>query len=142
MKVTNTKINFKGNKMKGILNDQRDFMIAANQFVHEQCNTKNVQSDLYGNLVCEEFNELEGANSTDEFIKELCDLLVVSSGLLISMIGYEKAEKAWALVHASNMAKTTGTIEKREDGKVLKSAEWKAEVKEKLMNDIRELINA
>lgn len=125
-----------------ILHDQKEFMLAAGQFVHEQCSISNVQSELYGNLVEEEFEELCGANTEHDAIKETCDLLVVTAGLLISMLGYEKAEKAWELVHASNMAKTVGSIEKREDGKVLKSAEWKAEIKEKLMKDIQELIHA
>lgn len=128
--------------MKGILNDQKEFMLAAGQFVHEQCSIANDQSELYGSLCDEEYEELGDANSNGELVKEACDLLVVTAGLLISMLGYEKAEKAWELVHASNMAKTTGTIEKREDGKVLKSAEWKAEIKEKLMKDIQELIHA
>lgn len=132
-------------QMKGILNDQKEFMLAAGQFVHEQANTANVQSDLYGRLVIEEQREMYLAAQDEdicEFIKEACDCIVVTAGMLISMIGYEKAEKAWELVHASNMAKTTGVIEKREDGKVLKSAEWKAEIKSKLMQDIQELIDA
>lgn len=128
--------------MKGILNDQKEFMLAAGQFVHEQAGIANVQIDLYSALVDEEYEEIMEASDFNEFVKETCDLLVVTAGMLISMIGYEKAEKAWELVHASNMAKTTGTVEKREDGKVLKSAEWKAEIKEKLMKDIQELINA
>lgn len=128
--------------MKGILNDQKEFMLAAGQFVHEQCSIENVQSELYGRLCDEEFDELAESNSNDEIVKETCDLLVVTAGLLISMLGYEKAEKAWELVHASNMAKTIGQIEKREDGKVLKSAEWKKEIKAKLMSDIKELIDA
>lgn len=127
--------------MKGILNDQKEFMLAAGQFVHEQAGIANVQSDLYSNLVDEEFHEVVRSTEFNELIKETCDLLVVTAGMLISMLGYEKAEKAWELVHASNMAKTISVIEKREDGKVLKSAEWKAEIKEKLMNDIQELIN-
>lgn len=128
--------------MKGILNDQKEFMLAAGQFVHEQAGIANVQSDLYSALIDEEYEEIMAVSDFNEFVKEICDLLVVTAGMLISMIGYEKAEKAWELVHASNMAKTTGTVEKREDGKVLKSAEWKAEIKEKLMKDIQELINA
>jgi len=131
--------------MKGILNDQKKFMLSAGQFVHEQVDTNNAQSDMYGQLVIEEFEEMYGASDSEdicEFIKETCDLLVVTAGMLISMIGYEKSEKVWGLVHASNMAKTVGNIEKREDGKVLKSAEWKAEVKVKLMKDIEDLINA
>ena len=127
--------------MKGILNDQKEFMLAAGQFVHEQAGIANVQSDLYSNLVDEEFHEVVRSAEFNELIKETCDLLVVTAGMLISMLGYEKAEKAWELVHASNMEKTTGVIEKREDGKVLKSTEWKAEIKTKLMKDIQELIN-
>jgi len=130
------------NLKSGILGDQRKFMLAAGQFVHEQATVANVQSDLYAKLVAEEFEELCEAPDQAEFVKEACDLLVVTAGMLISMLGYEKAEKAWELVNASNMAKTTGVIEKREDGKVLKSAEWKAEIKEKLMKDIQELIDA
>ena len=125
-----------------ILSDQRDFMLAAGQFVHEQCSIANDQSELYGSLCDEEYEELADANSNGELVKEACDLLVVTAGLLISMLGYKKAEKAWELVHASNMAKTVGNIEKREDGKVLKSAEWKKEIKAKLMSDIQELIDA
>jgi predicted HAD superfamily Cof-like phosphohydrolase len=124
--------------MKNIFDMQSEFMEKAGQNIKGELIT---QADLYVDLVIEEFNEFyDVENHNRETIKECCDILVVVSGYLISLLGTEKAKKAYKLVHESNMAKLNGKIEKRDDGKVLKSDEWKREVKEKLMSDLANLI--
>lgn len=124
--------------MKNIFDMQSEFMEKAGQNV--KCELIS-QSNLYADLVIEEFNEFYDIKNHDkEAIKECCDILVVASGYLISLLGKEKAKKAYELVHESNMAKLNGKIEKRDDGKVLKSDEWKKEIKEKLMADLANLI--
>jgi predicted HAD superfamily Cof-like phosphohydrolase len=124
--------------MKNIFDMQSEFMEKAGQNVKGDLIR---QSNLYVDLVIEEFNEFKDVKIHDEeAIKECCDILVVASGYLISLLGTENAKKAYKLVHKSNMAKLNGKIEKRDDGKVLKSAEWKKEIKEKLMADLANLI--
>ena len=125
--------------MTDIFELQSDFMFKAGQ---EVCFNKFYsQLHLYEKLVKEEsceFEEVEEHNH--ESAKEACDILVVTAGYLVSLLGKEKAQKAYELVHASNMVKLQGKIEKREDGKVLKSPEWKAEIKEKLVADLEALV--
>jgi predicted HAD superfamily Cof-like phosphohydrolase len=123
--------------MKNIFDMQSEFMGKAGQCI-DASNKKQIK--LYQQLIFEESDEFYNAQDKDEQIKECCDLLVVASGFLITLLGAEKSKKAYELVHESNMAKLNGKIEKRDDGKVLKSAEWKKEIKEKLMADLDNLI--
>ena len=123
--------------MTDIFNDQHGFMVAAGQF--ESLNKSDLV-ELYIDLIYEESAEFSNCDQDLEAIKEACDILVVTSGFLIALLGLDNAKKAWELVHASNMAKTQGAIEKREDGKVLKSPEWKKEIKSKLMDDLNTLL--
>lgn len=107
--------------------DQARFMMACGQTTTEP-NTK--QSDMYLELIKEEGEELVVALAECDVVEELdaiIDLLVVIIGYGLSrgfpMVG------AWDEVLRSNMAKIdplTGTVRKREDGKILKPAGWTA----------------
>ena len=96
--------------------DQADFMHAAAQTVGVH---NPDQADLYIRLMVEEFQEITAADSLENCLKEMCDLLVVTIGAIHS-IGADPAA-VWQAVHASNMSKLVdGKLVKREDGKVLK----------------------
>lgn len=86
------------------------------------------QFNLYTRLIQEETEELWEANAAAdrvECLDALIDILVVTAGALHSM-GVD-AEGAWKEVMRSNFDKVdprTGRVNKREDGKVLKPANW------------------
>jgi len=105
--------------------DQEKFMLACDQTVGEF----NVnQFNLYTKLIEEEFKELGVAiEQTDqlETLDALIDILVVTIGAIHSM-GAD-GEGAWNEVMRTNFAKIdseTGKVRKRDDGKVLKPADW------------------
>ncbi|NBW58425.1 phosphoribosyl-ATP diphosphatase [bacterium] len=105
--------------------DQEKFMLACDQTVGEF----NVnQFNLYTKLIKEEFKELGVAiEQTDqlETLDALIDILVVTIGAIHSM-GAD-GEAAWKEVMRTNFAKIdseTGKVRKRDDGKVLKPADW------------------
>lgn len=105
--------------------DQTDFMVACDQTVNQY----NInQFVMYATLIDEEVKELkEAINNNDqvETLDALIDILVVTIGAINSM-GAD-AEGAWREVMRTNMAKidsVTGKVRKREDGKVLKPADW------------------
>lgn len=102
--------------------DQEKFMRACDQTVGE---INFQQYQLYKRLIEEEFNELKDANSSVEELDALIDILVVTIGAIHSA-GFD-AEGAWKEVMRTNFAKidpATGKVRKREDGKVLKPADW------------------
>ena len=83
--------------------------------------------ELRLNLIAEEYHEVCTAfasGSKHDVAKELCDLLYVTYGALIAF-GMD-ADKCFAEVHRSNMSKLTaeGKVLYRDDGKVMKSAEF------------------
>jgi predicted HAD superfamily Cof-like phosphohydrolase len=86
------------------------------------------QFRMYCDLVREEVKELEEALATDDAVEQLdalIDILVVATGAIHSL-GVD-AEGAWKEVMRSNFAKVdprTGKVNRREDGKVLKPANW------------------
>jgi len=126
--------------MSDMVKDQTEFMQAGNQTT---ATDNNEQTLLYTNLVREEFFELMDAveyNEKAEAIKEACDVIVVTLGLLLSM-GID-VHKAWELVHKNNMSKVSNqdAIVKDGNGKIMKSEESKAR-KAKMMKDIGELLN-
>jgi predicted HAD superfamily Cof-like phosphohydrolase len=124
--------------MTDIFDLQSDFMSKAGQQVNEKT---FAQSMLYADLITEEFNEFDECNNHDhKALKECCDIIVVASGYLISLLGTEKAKQAYELVHQANMAKLVGNVEKRDDGKVMKNDLYKNEIKAKLMADLAALI--
>lgn len=95
--------------------------------------------DLRLSLITEEFREVEEAFESEDHthqIKELCDLLVVTYGTLVSM--GVNADEAFDLVHVSNMSKLgdDGKPVFREDGKILKGPNYKP-VDEIVFNDTK-----
>jgi predicted HAD superfamily Cof-like phosphohydrolase len=110
--------------MTNLFQDQEKFMRACDQTVGTENQT---QYSLYINLIEEEVQELRDSTTRHDDLDALIDLLVVTIGALHS-IGAD-AEGAWNEVMATNFAKidpSTGRVNKREDGKVLKPEGWTA----------------
>ena len=111
--------------MSDIFNDQRKFMRACGQTT-DQFDEK--QYRMYCDLITEEAQELQAAlqvNDPEEQLDALIDILVVTAGAIHSL-GAD-ADGAWKEVMRSNFAKVdhrTGKVARREDGKVLKPADW------------------
>lgn len=102
--------------------DQERFMRACDQTVGE---INAPQFTLYLKLITEEFFELQESKNQLDQLDALVDILVVTIGAIHSM-GAD-AEGAWREVMRSNLSKideTTGKVNKREDGKVLKPDGW------------------
>ncbi len=105
--------------------DQETFMKACDQTVGSH-NFR--QYNMYQKLIVEEFWEFQDAvkaNDNVEQLDALIDILVVTIGAIHSM-GAD-AEGAWNEVMRTNLAKidpSTGKVNKREDGKVLKPEGW------------------
>lgn len=104
------------------------------------CGPKGELSELYLGLFLEEVDEAldgvkalhEATNDTeilaavDELVDGLLDTIVIAAGW-IHVMGLD-ARPLWAEVHRSNMGKIdpeTGTVRRREDGKILKPEGWK-----------------
>ncbi len=108
--------------MSDLFSDQKKFMQACGQTT-DKFNADQYQ--MYCNLIKEEFDELcDSDNATDD-LDALIDILVVTIGALHSL-GVD-ADGAWKEVMRSNFDKVdprTGRVTKREDGKVLKPANW------------------
>ena len=112
---------------QSVFHDQAYFMRACGQTTTK---TNTAQSEMYLKLIQEEGEELVVALKECDVVEELdaiIDLLVVIIGYGLSR-GFPMVE-AWDEVLRSNMAKIdplTGTVRKREDGKILKPAGWTA----------------
>ncbi len=111
--------------MSDVFDDQRKFMRACGQ----STDTYNKdQFALYYRLIEEEAGELTEAFEADdrvEMLDALIDIMVVTCGALHSL-GVD-ANGAWKEIMRSNFDKVdpvTGKVKKREDGKVLKPANW------------------
>lgn len=122
-----------------IFKDQADFMALASQDLNVGVTN---QADMYATLITEEsleFAETQqhgyDGHSTDP-VKEALDVIVVAAGYLNTVLGPDRAQLAWNLVHETNLAKLQGNVEKREDGKVVVSKEWKEAMKKKLKEDL------
>lgn len=106
--------------------DQETFMRACDQTV-DRVNTD--QYNMYLKLIKEEYDELTLAlldGDPEEQLDALIDILVVTIGAIHSQ-GMD-GEGAWNEVMRTNFAKidpVTGKVRKREDGKVLKPADWR-----------------
>ena len=126
--------------MTDMITDQKSFMYLGNQ----STTTYNPeQMKLYEKLVIEEVSELHDAIANEdnaEIIKEACDVLVVTLGLLLSM-GID-VHKSWELVHRNNMSKVSNQdiIVKDVSGKIQKSPE-SIKRKAEMMKGIKELFN-
>ena len=114
--------------------DQAKFMMACGQTIGQN-NQK--QFELYVKLIMEETSELfEAARDNDsvEIFDALLDIIVVCIGA-----GYSLGlpmQAGWEKVVRSNMAKVdpvTGTVRRREDGKILKPEGWTPPALDKLI---------
>ncbi len=108
------------------IRDQHRFMTACDQTTGT---LNSAQYKLYCDLIEEEYNdefkEALANNDRVEQLDALIDILVVTIGALHS--GGFDVEGAWNEVMRTNFAKIdpeTGKVRKREDGKVLKPADW------------------
>ena len=112
--------------MTNVFKDSLKFMVATGQT--DVPNKK--LSKLYLGLIKEEYKELRDAVKAKdevEILDALIDIMVVTVGAAHAM-GYD-AEGAWNEVMKTNFAKIdpeTGTVRRREDGKILKPVGWKA----------------
>lgn len=84
--------------------------------------------ELRKTLIREETEELcEALDLRDEenIIKEAADLLYVTVGTLVGLVGYAPVEEAFQAVHESNMSKLVdGKPVYREDGKIIKGPNY------------------
>jgi predicted HAD superfamily Cof-like phosphohydrolase len=104
--------------------DQEKFMRACDQKINS---FNEEQYKLYKSLIDEEVAELHEAITQEDELDALVDILVVTIGAIHSA-GFD-GEGAWKEVMSTNFAKIdslTGKVRKREDGKVLKPANWRA----------------
>jgi NTP pyrophosphatase (non-canonical NTP hydrolase) len=117
-----------------VFKDQEMFMWATGQQV-DQPDPK--QFRLYTKLLREEMDEfVEAVQNKDEveIFDALLDIIVVAIGAGISA-GYPM-QLGWDEVVLSNMRKInpqTGKVDRREDGKILKPANWRAPNLRKVM---------
>jgi predicted HAD superfamily Cof-like phosphohydrolase len=100
-----------------VFRDQEKFMRACDQTTDKW---NEDQFYLYKDLIREEVAELSEAETDEDSLDALIDILVVTIGAIHSA-GYD-AEGAWKEVMRSNFSKIgeNGKVRKREDGKVLK----------------------
>ena len=116
-----------------VFKDQEKFMLACDQSVTGD----QAQFDMYIELIAEEFEELQDADTDVDTPDALIDILVVTIGAIHSM-GAD-AEGAWNEVMRSNLAKIdpeSGQVLKREDGKVLKPEGWTAPELRPFLNEV------
>ena len=91
-----------------IIDLQAEFMLKAGQNID---GNDYKQSILYSELIVEEFNEFDEVETDKpEMVKECCDLLVVASGFLISLLGKEKAKIAYQLVQIQILPRLKGRL--------------------------------
>ena len=106
-----------------VFDDQAMFMRACGQTVGKK---NREQFELYMELIREEFNELQNADTHEQVFDALLDLIVVCIGAGHSA-GYPM-EQGWDAVVVSNLRKidpATGQVVRREDGKILKPEGWR-----------------
>ena len=115
--------------MSKVFTDVTVFMTAAGQSIPPFNANRSEQSDLYFNLIKEEYRELMDAN-LDQNDTEICDACF---DLMWVIAGYMKSrgwdcENIWDEGAKSNLSKidsVTGLVKRREDGKILKPEGWK-----------------
>jgi predicted HAD superfamily Cof-like phosphohydrolase len=104
--------------------DQAMFMRACDQTVGEY---NSEQLALYVRLIKEEMKELDDAKTPTEAFDALLDIITVCIGAGHSA-GFPMAQ-GWDAVVLSNLRKIdpeTGTVKRRDDGKILKPDSWRA----------------
>ena len=116
-----------------VFDDQAMFMRACGQTVGEK---NQAQFKLYVELIKEEVKELEDAENFPDVFDALLDIITVCIGAGHSA-GFPMVE-GWDAVVLSNLRKIdpeTGNVQRREDGKILKPASWKAPDLAKLLKE-------
>ena len=102
--------------------DVSEFMISGEQKVSPVLNLKNDQTQLYMNLIEEEFNETLNAFIEDDLVEVadgLADMVWVIMGMCNSA-GID-FDKIWKEVKSSNMSKfVEGKFIKNDAGKIMK----------------------
>ena len=102
--------------------DVSEFMILGEQKISPVLNLKNDQTQLYMNLIEEEFNETLNAFIEDDLVEVadgLADMVWVIMGMCNSC-GID-FDSVWQEVKASNMSKfPNGKAIKNEHGKIMK----------------------
>ena len=102
--------------------DVSEFMISGEQKVSPELNRKNDQTQLYMNLIEEEFNETLNAFIEDDLVEVadgLADMVWVIMGMCNS-VGID-FDKIWKEVKSSNMSKfVDGKFIKNHAGKIMK----------------------
>ena len=102
--------------------DVSEFMILGEQKVSPVLNLKNDQTQLYMNLIEEEFNETLNAFIEDDLV-ELADGLADMVWVIMGMCNSAGIDfdKVWKEVKSSNMSKfVDGKFIKNDDGKIMK----------------------
>jgi predicted HAD superfamily Cof-like phosphohydrolase len=112
-----------------VFTDVSVFLKAVGQEVPPFTAKRSPQSDLYMNLIREEFQEMMDAEAVSDDV-EICDacfdLMWVVAGYMHSR-GWD-CEAIWDEGAKSNLSKVdpeTGLVRRREDGKILKPEGWK-----------------
>jgi predicted HAD superfamily Cof-like phosphohydrolase len=116
--------------MSKVFTDVSVFLSAVGQEVPSQPQqTVSAQAELYKKLIkeeVEEFWEAEAASDDVEEIDACFDMMWVIVGYMKSR-GWD-CEKIWDEGAQSNLSKidpVTGSVKRREDGKILKPEGWK-----------------
>jgi len=129
-----------------IFKDQSEFMLLGGQLtrgIHFEDRLEQ-QLNTYAALIEEEAEEFETAywysGTEEDKVKESVDVIVVAAGWLVTKLGHEGAQKAWNAVHESNLSKVQGKVEKRADGKILKSDAYKKAAKAEMMAKLEALL--
>ena len=101
--------------------DQRLFQHVFQGHLHQD---PEANYALYRKLITEELKELDNAQTPEEHLDALIDLIYVTIGAGVAL-GHDM-QGAWDEVHKTNMAKLgpDGKPIIREDGKVIKPAGW------------------
>lgn len=115
--------------MSKVFTDVNRFMTAAGQVIPPFNADRSDQSNLYMNLIREEFCEMMNAE-TESNDTEICDACF---DLIWVVVGYMHSrgwncEDIWDEGSQSNLSKIdheTGRVIRREDGKILKPDGWK-----------------
>jgi predicted HAD superfamily Cof-like phosphohydrolase len=114
--------------MSKVFTDVQVFMKAVGQDIPPFNAERNAQSDLYMELIKEEYEELMDAEAVSDDV-EICDacfdLMWVIAGYMHSR-GWS-CEEIWDEGAKSNLSKVdpkTGLVRRREDGKILKPEGW------------------
>jgi predicted HAD superfamily Cof-like phosphohydrolase len=106
-----------------MIQDVLDFQVATGQF-----DTHPPVENFYRRLIKEEYEEFQEAVAASDEVEEFdacLDMIYVIVGHMIQK-GWD-IQGGWDEVQRSNMAKvdsSTGRVNRRPDGKILKPADW------------------